>query len=77
MPGPADPDQRRLALLIAAADYQDPGLRGLRSPGRDASALAIILGDRRIGGFDVQTLVDALPRGAGRHRGVLLRTAAG
>jgi outer membrane protein assembly factor BamB len=59
MPGPAERDQRRLALLIAAADYQDPALRGLRSPGRDASALAIILGDRRIGGFDVQTLVDA------------------
>jgi len=59
MPGPADSGQRRLALLIAAAQYQDPSLRGLRSPGRDASALAIILGDRRIGGFDVQTLVDA------------------
>ena len=59
MPGPAEPDRRRLALLIAAAQYQDPALRGLRSPGRDASALAIILGDRRIGGFDVQTLVDA------------------
>ncbi|HEV8218741.1 MAG TPA: PQQ-binding-like beta-propeller repeat protein [Streptosporangiaceae bacterium] len=59
MPGPAEPDQRRLALLVAAAQYQDPALRGLRSPGRDASALAIILGDRRIGGFDVQTLVDA------------------
>jgi outer membrane protein assembly factor BamB len=59
MPGPAEPGQRRLALLIAAADYQDPGLRELRSPGRDASELAVILGDRRIGGFDVQTLVNA------------------
>lgn len=59
MPGPVDSVQRRLALLIAAFEYSDPALRKLRSPGHDASALAVVLGDRRIGGFDVQTLINA------------------
>lgn len=59
MRAPADPTGRRLALLIAASDYTDPDLRKLRAPGRDASELAIVLGDRRIGGFDVQTLINA------------------
>jgi outer membrane protein assembly factor BamB len=59
MPGTTDTAARRLALLIAASDYTDPALRQLRSPGRDAGALAVVLGDKRIGGFDVQTLINA------------------
>jgi Caspase domain len=49
----------RSALIIASRDYQDPGLRQLRSPAYDAAALARVLGDPKIGDFDVQTLLDA------------------
>ncbi len=50
---------RRLALLIATSDYNDPALRRLRAPGHDAAELAEVLGTPRIGGFTVQTLVNA------------------
>jgi hypothetical protein len=56
---PTDTTSRRVALLIATFDYRDPALRQLRSPGRDACDLEEVLGDPRIGGFDVQTLVNA------------------
>jgi hypothetical protein len=46
----------RLALVVANEDYADDGLRRLAAPGRDADALAEILGDRSVGGFDVQVL---------------------
>jgi tetratricopeptide (TPR) repeat protein len=59
MPGQADPAHRRLALLIATSDYTDPALRQLRAPGRDASDLAEVLGNPQIGGFAVQTLINA------------------
>jgi hypothetical protein len=49
----------RRALIIASRDYQDPGLSQLRSPAHDAEALARVLGNPRIGGFDVTTLLDA------------------
>ena len=49
----------RSALIIASREYQDPGLRQLRAPVRDAEALARVLGDPNIGGFEVQTLIDA------------------
>ena len=57
----AQPDlaQRRLALLIATSDYADPALRQLRAPGRDASDLAEVLSSPQIGGFSVQTLMNA------------------
>ena len=42
---------RRLALLMATSAYSDPDLRQLRAPGRDASDLANVLRDPRIGGF--------------------------
>jgi hypothetical protein len=51
---------RRLALLIATSAYSDPGLRQLRAPGRDASELAGVLRDPRIGRFDVQTELNAV-----------------
>ncbi|MFI6497815.1 caspase family protein [Nonomuraea typhae] len=50
---------RRRALLVANAAYQDPGLSRLRSPVADVRALADVLGEPGIGGFDVETLTDA------------------
>ena len=52
------PAGRRLALLIATATYGDPGLAALRAPTGDVAALAGVLGDGAIGGFDVRELVD-------------------
>ncbi|HKT01939.1 MAG TPA: caspase family protein, partial [Rugosimonospora sp.] len=49
---------RRSALLVANAGYHDPGLSRLRSPVSDVRALADVLGDASIGGFDVDTLTD-------------------
>jgi caspase domain-containing protein/FG-GAP repeat protein len=49
---------RRRALLIATATYGDPGLAALRAPTGDVAALAAVLGDDAIGGFDVRDLVD-------------------
>jgi hypothetical protein len=46
----------RLALVVANEDYADNGLRRLAAPGRDADALAEILGDTAVGGFAVQVL---------------------
>jgi hypothetical protein len=43
---------------MATSAYSDPDLRQLRAPGRDASDLANVLRDPRIGGFDVQVLVN-------------------
>ena len=59
MPAQAEPAHRRLALLIATSDYSDPALRQLRAPGHDASDLAEVLGAPQIGGFAVQTLINA------------------
>ena len=50
---------RRLALLVATSIYSDPDLRELRAPGRDAAELSEVLRDPRIGGFEVQMLVNA------------------
>jgi hypothetical protein len=49
---------RRLALLIATYQYQDSGLRQLTAPAHDADALAAVLRDPRIAGFEVTTLVN-------------------
>lgn len=51
-------DNARSALIVASASYTDPGLRQLRAPGSDAEALAAVLRDPAIGGFDVRTLLD-------------------
>jgi hypothetical protein len=48
----------RVALLVATDVYADRGLRRLRAPRHDATALASVLGDRDIGGFGVETLVN-------------------
>ncbi|MFG6200277.1 caspase domain-containing protein [Nonomuraea sp. JJY05] len=57
---PAAPGQsgRRLALIVASDEFGDPGLRRLRAPALDAEALARVLGDEAIGGFDVRTMLN-------------------
>jgi class 3 adenylate cyclase len=49
---------RRAALVIATTSYQDPGLRQLRAPARDADGLAEVLGDPDIGAFTVTGVID-------------------
>lgn len=59
MPALADtPSERRLALIVASSEYRDPTLQRLRAPGRDAEALAEVLGDPAIGAFDLRTLLN-------------------
>src|SRR5215467_4095798 len=55
---PAGETGQRLALLVATSAYSDPDLRQLRAPGHDADQLAEVLRDPRIGGFDVQVLIN-------------------
>ncbi|WP_329254544.1 PQQ-binding-like beta-propeller repeat protein [Streptomyces sp. NBC_01478] len=50
--------ERRLALLIANYTYEDEGLRRLTAPAHDAEALAEVLRDPDIAGFDVTILVN-------------------
>jgi hypothetical protein len=52
-------DGARVALVIANEEYADPGLSRLMAPARDAAALADVLGDPAVGGFDVQVLENA------------------
>ena len=47
---------RRSALIIANDDYQDAGLGRLRAPARDAEALARVLAEPTIGGFEVDVV---------------------
>ncbi|MDQ1731687.1 MAG: hypothetical protein QOK10_1846, partial [Pseudonocardiales bacterium] len=49
-------DGRRKALIVATDEYLHEGLRSLASPAADATALAAVLGDPEIGGFEVQIL---------------------
>jgi hypothetical protein len=49
---------RRLALLVATYEHDDPGLRQLTSPLADAEALASVLRDPAIAGFEVTVLVN-------------------
>jgi uncharacterized caspase-like protein len=50
----------RHALIIASYEYEDPALQGLRAPARsdEVVALARVLGNPDIGGFDVRTVVN-------------------
>jgi hypothetical protein len=48
----------RLALIVATAIYEDPGLRRLRTPATDATALGAVLSDPAIGEFAVEQVVD-------------------
>ncbi|SNY78042.1 Caspase domain-containing protein [Nocardia amikacinitolerans] len=49
---------KRSALIVACDNYQDPGLRMLRAPTRDAEALADVLRNPLIGGFEVRISVN-------------------
>ena len=51
-------DGTRSALIVASDQYTDPGLRRLRAPASDARALAAVLRDPGIGGFEVRTLLN-------------------
>jgi hypothetical protein len=48
----------RQALIVATATYEDPGLRRLRTPATDATALGGVLSDPAIGDFTVDQVVD-------------------
>ncbi len=50
--------EKRIALIIASYQYEDKSLRQLIAPAHDAEALASVLEDPAIGGFDVQTLLN-------------------
>jgi Caspase domain len=43
------------ALIIASSNYADPELRRLQAPASDARALAAVLRDPQVGGFEVAT----------------------
>jgi uncharacterized caspase-like protein len=47
-----------LALIVASDRYEDPALRKLRGPAKEAEALAATLADPAIGGFQVRTLIN-------------------
>jgi len=49
---------QRMALIVASDDYTDPGLKRLRAPASDALALAAVLQDPGIGGFEARTLLN-------------------
>jgi spermidine/putrescine-binding protein len=51
-------DGTRSALIVASDQYTDPGLRRLRAPAADAQALAAVLQNPGIGGFEVRTLLN-------------------
>ncbi len=50
---------RRVGLVVATGEYDDPALGRLRSPAGDAAALRDLLADPTVGGFDVDALLDA------------------
>ncbi|MER7248820.1 caspase family protein [Kribbella sp. NPDC000426] len=49
----------RHALVVANDQYDDPGLKRLVAPAQDAAALAGVLADPAVGGFEVQVLRNA------------------
>ncbi|WP_170284965.1 caspase family protein [Kribbella amoyensis] len=49
-------DGSRVALVVANDRYADPGLRRLVAPAQDAAALAEVLADPAVGGFEVRVL---------------------
>ncbi|GLW34985.1 caspase family protein [Actinoplanes regularis] len=64
---------RRLALLIATYQYEDPEFRQLTAPAHDAEALAAVLRDPDIAGFEVTTLVNEPYHRVGEAIGALYR----
>ena len=59
MGGPGTGRGRRRALLLARADYDDPGILRLRSPERDAAVRTTVLTDETRGRYEVRTEVNS------------------
>jgi hypothetical protein len=57
MQGDKNETKRRRALLIATDTYSDHTFRQLRTPRADAEALAALLADEKIGGYEVLPIV--------------------
>jgi hypothetical protein len=58
-----------MALIVATYEYDDPELRQLTAPRRDADDLADVLRDASIGVFDVTTLINEPHRTVGEAIG--------
>jgi YVTN family beta-propeller protein len=56
----------RRALLVATYEYEDAGLRRLAAPERDVEALADVLEDQAVAGFDVQVVINRPTHEVGR-----------
>src|SRR4051812_24748713 len=69
---------RRIALIIAIANYNDARLNKLQAPEADAEALREVLSDAKIGHFDeVEVLADAsIDRAFRAIEGVLVNRQA-
>ncbi|MGA8979458.1 MAG: caspase family protein, partial [Pedococcus sp.] len=52
-------DGRRAALIVASDEFEHSGLSRLQAPRADADALAGVLGDPEIGGFQVEVVHNA------------------
>jgi len=63
----------RLALIIANSEFDDPNIARLVTPSRDAEALAKVLSDPAIGGFDVTLLANRTLREVRAQIGRLYR----
>ncbi|WP_371403446.1 caspase family protein [Kribbella sp. NBC_00662] len=66
---------RRRALLVATYEYEDAGLRRLTTPAQDAEALADVLEDPAIAGFEVQVLINEPTSRVGEAIGEFYATA--
>lgn len=53
-----DKPSRRIAVLIGNGKYDDPALRNSEGPEKDVRSLARVLGNPKIGQFEVSTLID-------------------
>jgi hypothetical protein len=62
----------RKALIVATYNYMDTGLRQLKAPAHDAEALAEVLRDRNVAGFDVTVLLDEPPTSSRQTKLLLL-----
>ena len=60
-------DGRRRALIIANDEYDHPGLSRLKAPAADAEALASVLGNSEVGGFQVHVVHNAPAHTVGGH----------
>jgi uncharacterized caspase-like protein len=67
---------RRLALLIANSEYQDPELRKLNAPLNDVQRLAALLIRPEIGGYETQLVPNGTKSAVERMIDRMLRDAA-